>query len=164
MANVPGAPSQYNPRALLHDNPNTVTVNSVNSNSGTVHSGICIDSGATEHVVGHAQCSNASNVTTLEESISCDTVGGEVEIDSRGDVEVEGIAIDQGLMAPWSTMTLLSLTQLLREGWEFFAKGMKGYLYKGEKVVEFSNSGGLLKPIKEDPNFLLASACSLLSV
>ena len=55
----------------------------------------------------------ASNVTTLENEIPCDTVGGEVGIKNRGDLRVDGLEVDQGLMAPWSTMTLISLTQKL---------------------------------------------------
>ena len=108
MANVPGVRSRYNPRVLLLDNPKTVGEGRGNSDWHCVHQGICIDSGATEDVIGCEQCPIASNVTTLENEIPCDTVGGEVGIKNRGDLRVDGLEVDQGLMAPWSDPNILN--------------------------------------------------------
>ena len=47
-------------------------------------------------------------------------------------------------------MTLISLVKRLREGWEFYAKGLGGWLCKEGKVVPFEVEDGLLKPTKTD--------------
>ena len=83
---------------------------------------------------------------------NCDTVGESVSIEKVGDVRVEGLEVTKGFMAPWSNMTLLSLTKRLSEGWEFYAKGLGGWLYKQGEVISFRVKDGLLKPNKSDPD------------
>jgi len=73
-------------------------------------------------------------------------VGGGVGTGERGDIVVEGVEAREGFMAPWSSMTLLSLVKRLGEGWEFYAKGLGGWLYKEGEVVPFSVVDGLMKP------------------
>ena len=102
-----GVTSRYNPRECE---------GSEGESRDRVHNHICLDSGATEDVIGTILCPDASNVVTLDKPIDCDTVGGSVDIEARGDIEVEGLEVEGGFIAPWSSMTLLSLVKRLREG------------------------------------------------
>ena len=110
-----GVTSRYNPRECE---------GSEGEGQDRVHDDICLDSGATEDVIGTILCPDASNVVTLDKPIDCDTVGGSVDIEERGDIVVEGIEARQGFMAPWSNITLLSLVLVrdLRKGGSFMQR------------------------------------------
>jgi hypothetical protein len=147
IANVLGVASRYEPRVESNGERHEYSSDSA---AVPVYSGICLDSGTTEDVLGHDECPNASNVTTLDKAIPCETMMGVVDIEERGDIKYsEDLETKSGLMAPWSTMTLLSLTQRMSEGWKFVAEGTMGLLSRGGKEIRFRVDEGLLKLVRE---------------
>ena len=114
--------------------------------AGARYASSCIDSGATVDVLGREHCDQAENVQ--DANLELGTAGETVSIRHTGDCVVEpGIAIEQGYMAPWLDMTLISLTKKLSEGYSFMAEGMNAVLVSPTKhVYRYIVQDGLIVP------------------
>ena len=110
----------------------------------------CLDSGATVDVLGRDHCEGASNIVDVD--LELGTASDTVRIKQTGDCMVEpGIEVQQGWMAPWLDMTLISLTKRLSEGYRFAASGMHAVLVSPtEKVYRFIVRDGLIVPDDSD--------------
>ena len=85
----------------------------------------CLDSGATVDVLGKHDCRRVSNVQPVSDPHVLETAADTVHIHDVGDCTVvKGLEVRQGWMAPWMPVSLLSLTQRLREGCLLVAHGV----------------------------------------
>ena len=113
-----------------------------------VDEGVCLDSAATVHVLSNRDSHSAVNVRHIDPPHELHTAGGLRHVCKEGDCEVAaGLEVKQGWIAPWMNLTLLSLTQFLKQGYTMCAWGDTATLTSPEgHVHEFKESEGLFKP------------------
>ena len=114
----------------------------------SVYRWACLDSGATVDVLGKHDCDRASHVQPVSDAHVLETAANTVQVDSVGDCTVvEGLEVRQGWMAPWMQVSLLSLTQRLKDGYMMVAHGDRAVLVSPDgSSVGFQEQDGLLKP------------------
>ena len=84
---------------------------------------VCADTGASNDVLGVDSIKKLDSEFSVD-PIELDTAGPDpVNVTALGDVQhLPGLETKNGLIAPWSDVTLLSITKRLKVGWTFWCE------------------------------------------
>ena len=147
------------------DNPFTMlTTHKGGGTTGTVerpegHT-VILDIGATDDLIGSDKATLADRVTTLARPIQLFTAGGVKAVRRVGDLTLKGaLGFTRAMLAPWSSLTLVSLPTRLSQGWTWSAAGREACLVSPEgEPHRFSLKEGLFRycPLAPQPTANLA--------
>ena len=123
-------------------------IHEVYTGGGTQSSqSVILDIGATHDIIGSRQATLADRVRTLTEPIQLFTAGGVRKVRKVGDLTLKGaLGFAQAMIAPWSSLSLVSLPTRLSEGWTWSAAGREACLVSPSgEPHRFSLQGGLFR-------------------
>ena len=99
-------------------------VHVANSDANNHDDDIILDIGATSDVIGGSHCGKVEDIELLSEPIGLGTAGGKVNVSELGSYGINGLLrFSKSLMAPWSSMSLLSICDRLSNGWAWRGMG-----------------------------------------
>ena len=117
-----------------------------------VHDDVCVDTGATEDVLGRDRGVRANNKQDSNDILI--GMGGEVKINKVGDYIFAGeLRTEQGLINDESYMTCISVPDRTNDDWLFWADKTSAQLISpDDDIHDFTKNDGLYKLNKDQTN------------